>query len=197
MENVRKKYDIIYADPPWQYKVWSKKGAGRSAESHYSTQSQEYLKNMDIGCLCKEDCTLLMWATFPCIQYALELGIAWGFTYKTVAFTWIKKNIKNDRLFMGMGYYTRANAEVVLLFTKGKALSREAKNIPQVLISKRGKHSEKPDEIRKRIVQLFGNVSRLEMFARDNHYSLHNNPLTGWDVFGNEVNNSIEIPMVK
>ena len=90
-----------------------------------------------------------------------------------------------------MGYYTRANAEIVLLFTKGKPITRHARDIPQVLISSRGKHSEKPDEIRKRIVRLFGEVDRLELFARQGSTE---NIFEGWDVFGNEVDNSIEIP---
>lgn len=187
----RKKYDIIYADPPWHFKVWSKKGAGRSAENHYLTQSGEFLKGMKIQTLCKPDCVLLMWATFPCLEQALELGKSWGFTYKTVAFTWVKTNKSNDKIFAGMGYYTRANAEIVLLFTKGKAITRQARDVPQVLISSRGKHSEKPDEIRKRIVRLFGEVDRLELFARQGSSE---NIFEGWDVFGNEVDNSIEIP---
>lgn len=190
-----KKYDIIYADPPWQFKVWSKKGSGRSAENHYPTQSINFLKEIKVEALCKSDCVLLMWATFPCLEQALELGKAWGFVYKTIAFTWIKTNVNNERIFMGMGYYTRANAEIVLLFTKGKPLSRYAKNIPQVLISPRGRHSEKPDEIRKRIVRLFGDVTRLELFARQNPVKLiSENKFEGWDVFGNEVDTSIKIP---
>ena len=188
-----KKYDLIYADPPWRFDVWSKKGAGRSAESHYKTQSLDFLKGMDIEILCKPNCVLLMWATFPCLQQALELGIAWGFTYKTVAFTWIKENRNNDRIFLGMGYYTRANAEIVLLFTRGKPLRRCAKDIPQVLISPLGRHSEKPDEIRKRIERLFGNVTRLELFAREKFTDDHNDIFEGWDVFGNEVKNSIDL----
>ncbi|WP_245707182.1 MT-A70 family methyltransferase [Epilithonimonas hungarica] len=130
MKENAKKYDIIYADPPWQYKVWSKKGAGRSAESHYQTQKPDFLKRMNIDVLCKPNCVLLMWATFPCLEQALELGKSWGFTYKTVAFTWIKTNMNNNRIFVGMGYYTRANAEIVLLFTKGKPLKRCAKDVP-------------------------------------------------------------------
>ncbi|MDN3707263.1 MT-A70 family methyltransferase [Myroides ceti] len=189
-----KTYDVIYADPPWHFKVWSKKGAGRSAESHYPTQSPEFLKEMNIQAIAKPDCVLLMWTTFPCLEQALELGKAWGFTYKTVAFTWIKTNKNNDRIFTGMGYYTRANAEIVLLFTKGKPLVRHAKDVPQVLVSPRSRHSEKPDEIRKRIVRLFGEVDRVELFARQSPAEDNNNTFEGWDVFGNEVDNSIEIP---
>ncbi|MGO3195598.1 MAG: MT-A70 family methyltransferase [Sphingobacterium sp.] len=189
-----KKYDVIYADPPWQYKVWSKKGAGRIAESHYQTQSPEFLKEMNIQAIAGTNCVLFMWATFPCLEQALELGKAWGFTYKTVAFTWIKTNRNNANIFVGMGYYTRANAEIVLLFTKGKPLTRQAKDVPQVLVSPRGRHSEKPDEIRKRIVRLFGEVDRVELFARQSPMQDNDNTFEGWDVFGNEIDNSIEIP---
>lgn len=194
MKEKIKKYDIIYADPPWQYRVWNKKGAGRSAESHYKTQSMDFLKNMNIKALCNQNCVLFMWATFPCLEQAFELGKAWGFTYKTVAFTWIKTNKKNGDIFLGMGHYTRANAEIVLLFTKGKSLRRYVKNVPQVLISPRGKHSEKPDEIRKRIDRLFGDASKVELFARQVSNTDNTNDFEGWDVFGNEVDNSICIP---
>lgn len=133
---------------------------------------------------------LLMWATFPCLEQALVLGREWGFTYKTVAFTWVKTNKNNGKLFLGMGYYTRANAEIVLLFTKGKPLTRMARNVPQALVSSRLRHSEKPPEIRKRIVELLGNRPRLEMFARD---KAGTDLFGGWDVFGNEVKQSIVI----
>lgn len=185
------KYAVIYADPPWQYRVWSKKGLGRSAERHYQTQSLDYLKRLDIPAISQDDCALLMWATFPCLEQALALGQTWGFTYKTVAFTWVKKNIKSDTLFVGMGHYTRANAEIVLLFTKGKPLKRVNRDVQQVLISKRGRHSEKPDEIRKRIVRLFGEVKRIELFARESAQV----DFKGWDVFGYEASKSIDLPV--
>lgn len=185
------KYAVIYADPPWQYRVWSKKGLGRSAERHYQTQSLDYLKRLDIPAISQDDCALFMWATFPCLEQALALGRAWGFTYKTVAFTWVKKNTVSDSLFMGMGYYTRANAEIVLLFTRGKPLKRIRRNVPQVLISKRDRHSEKPDEIRKRIVRLFGDVKRIELFARESSQV----DFKGWDVFGYEASKSIDLPV--
>lgn len=185
-----KQYALLYADPPWHFRVWSKRGLGRSAEKHYPTQNLEYLKGLNIPAICQDNCILLMWATFPCLEQALELGRAWGFKYKTVAFTWVKKNRIADSLFIGMGYYTRANAEIVLLFTKGKPLKRISKNVPQIFISKRERHSQKPNEIRKRIECLFGNVSRLELFARDNPQV----DFKGWDVFGNEVSGTIEIP---
>ncbi|SOD17661.1 N6-adenosine-specific RNA methylase IME4 [Pedobacter xixiisoli] len=193
-KEVAKKYSIIYADPPWNFRVWSKKGEGRSPDQHYLTQGLDYLKLMDIQSIANKDSVLLMWATFPCLAQALDLVKSWGFTYKTVAFTWIKENKNNGKLFCGMGYYTRANAEIVLLATRGKPLKRMAKNIRQVLISKLGRHSEKPVEIRRRIVALFGQRSRIELFARDGNSSPSAKD-DGWDVFGNEVKGSIKIAM--
>ncbi len=114
-----KKYSIIYADPPWAYRTYSKKGQGRSAESHYPTMCIEDIKALPVGELAAKDCTLFLWITFPCLCEALEVLTAWGFSYKTVAFVWVKQNRRNDDLFTGMGYWTRANAEICILATKG------------------------------------------------------------------------------
>ena len=110
-----KKYSVIYADPPWQYRTYSKKGQGRSAENHYTTMSIEDIKALPGGELAAKDCALFMWITFPCMQEAFQVLDAWGFSYKTVAFVWVKQNRISDSLFMGMGYWTRANAELCIL----------------------------------------------------------------------------------
>ena len=94
-----KKYSIIYADPPWAYRTYSKKGQGRSAESHYPTMCIEDIKALPVGELAAKDCALFLWITFPCLCEALEVLTAWGFSYKTVAFVWGKQNRKNDDLF--------------------------------------------------------------------------------------------------
>lgn len=185
------RYNIIYCDPPWAYKVWSDKGKSRSAETYY--QTMEDVSKIDISELHDKDCALFMWATYPCLQEALKLGKDWGFTYKTVAFTWIKKNTKSNSNFVGMGYYTRANAEICLLFTKGKPLKRISKSVQQIIEHKIGKHSQKPHEARKRIVQLFGDVPRIELFARSREGMFADDEYNGWDVYGNQVNNSILI----
>lgn len=166
----------------------------RSAEKHYAIQPVNYLKALNIPALCQKNAALFLWATFPCLKEAFELAEAWVFTYKTVAFTLIKKNRSNNRLFVGMGYYTRANAEIVLLFTRGKPLKRRSRNIQQIIITGRDRHSEKPPEIRNRIVRLFGDLPCLELFARDRGGFFHNHELEGWDVFGNEAQNSINLP---
>lgn len=193
MENVKKKYDIIYADPPWEYRVWGKKGTVSTATNHYNTQSLGYLACMDIASICNTNSVLFMWATFPCLLEALALGKAWQFTYKTVAFVWVKRNKHNYSPSLGMGHYTRANAEVVLLFTRGRSLERASKNIPQVLISPKGKHSQKPPEIRNRIEKLFGDRSRLELFARSRDGLFQDIEYEGWDVFGNETAKTIPV----
>ena len=82
-----KKYKVIYADPPWAYKVWSKKGAGRSAESHYPTMDIAAIKALPVGELADKDCALFLWITFPMLREAWGVMDAWGFTYRTLAFS--------------------------------------------------------------------------------------------------------------
>ena len=86
----KKRYDIIYADPPWAYHVWSNKGHGRSAESHYHTMQKQEIENLPIAKIAKDNSVLFLWVTYPCLEQGLELIKKWGFKYKTFAFTWIK-----------------------------------------------------------------------------------------------------------
>ena len=173
-----KKYSIIYADPPWEYKVYSAKGKGRSAESHYPTMTLKDICSLPIGDLADQDCALFLWTTIPLLKDCFSVIEAWGFTYKTVAFVWIKQNRKADSLFWGMGYWTRSNAEFCLLATKGNP-KRISASVHQVVMSHIEEHSKKPDEVRKRIVALLGELPRIELFARQKS--------DGWDVWGNEV----------
>ena len=177
-----KKYGIIYADPPWHYRVYSKKGAGRSAESHYPTMTIEEIQALPVSELADKDCALFMWITFPLLKESLSVLSAWGFKFKTIAFVWIKQNRKSDSQFWGMGYRTRANDEFCVLATKGKP-KRMAKNVHQVIVSHIEEHSKKPDEARRRIVRLMGDLPRIELFARQKS--------AGWDVWGNEVESDI------
>jgi len=181
-----KKYSIIYADPPWAYRTYSKKGQGRSAESHYPTMCIEDIKALPVGELAAKDCALFLWITFPCLCEALEVLAAWGFSYKTVAFVWVKQNRKNDDLFTGMGYWTRANAEICILATKGHPKRVDA-GVRQVILSHIEEHSKKPDEARERIVRLMGDLPRVELFARQSP--------EGWDVWGNEVECTAHLSM--
>lgn len=178
-----KKYNIIYADPPWRYEVWSRDtGLGRSAENHYPTMILNDIENLPVKNITNKNAVLFLWVTFPCLQQGLRLIEKWGFTYKTCAFTWVKLNKKINTDFVGMGYYTRSNSEICLLATKGKPLQRQSRSVRQLIASKIEKHSKKPDEIRKRIVDLFGDLPRIELFARQ--YA------DNWDCWGNEVTDS-------
>src|SRR5580765_599508 len=148
-----KKYAVIYADPPWSFKVYSGKGKMRSAERHYDTQSLDEIKSLPVADLAADDCALLLWAVMPQLPEALEVIASWGFTYKTTGFVWIKENRSGDGLFTGMGYWTRANAELCLLATKGSP-TRQAKDVHQVVRSPVSEHSRKPDEVQVRIERL-------------------------------------------
>ena len=174
-----RKYTVLYADPPWRYR---NKPNGRSPESHYPTMKTEDICALPVQALAEEDCALFLWVTMPMIFEAQKVLAAWGFRYKTVAFVWVKQNRKGSGVFWGMGYWTRANAELCLLATKGHP-RRRAKNIHQVIISPVEEHSKKPEEARRRIEALLGEVPRLELFAR--------RPSPGWDVWGNEVESDV------
>lgn len=178
-----KKYGVILADPPWAYRVYTKKDGGRSAESHYPTMSLADIRALPVADIADRDCALFMWATFPQLQEAFSVIKAWGFTYKTVAFVWVKQNKKSDSLFWGMGYWTRCNAELCLLATKGKP-RRASAGVHQVIVSHVQEHSRKPKEVHKRIIQLMGDVPRAELFAR--------RKADGFDVWGNEVESEID-----
>lgn len=179
-----KTYSIIYSDCPWEYRVWSKKGQGRSAESHYPTMSIEAIRALPVSEIAAPDCALFMWVTFPTLREAFTVIDAWGFTYKTVAFTWVKQNRETPSLFWGMGHWTRANAEICLLATKGSP-KRVSANVHQVVMSPVERHSKKPDEVRDRIMALMGDLPRIELFARQT--------TLGWDVWGNEVDSDISL----
>ena len=144
----------------------------------------EELCALPVSEITEKDCVLFLWATFPQLKEALQLIRAWGFTYKTVAFVWLKTNKKALTWFYGLGFWTRGNAEICLLATKGHP-KRQAKNIHQLIISPIEEHSKKPEEARKKIVALMGDIPRIELFARKES--------PGWDVWGNEVKSSITL----
>lgn len=177
--NTDKKYNIIYADPPWTFKTFSEKGKEhKSAENHYPCMTKKDIQNLPVENLADKDCVLFLWVTMPCLEEGLELIKKWGFKYKTCGFTWVKRNKKSDSFFVGLGYWTRANAELCLIATKGHP-KRVSKSVQQICDARIREHSRKPDEIRDRIVHLCGDLPRIELFARQ--YA------DGWDCWGNEV----------
>ena len=173
-----KKYNIIYADPAWYFKTYSNKGEKRSAVQHYNCMSIDDIYNLPVDTISDDDCILFIWVIDPMLPEAMEVIKRWGFKYKTVAFTWVKENKKSEGYFTGLGYWTRANPEMCLLATKGKP-KRLSKAVKQLIISKRQEHSKKPDEIRNRIIQLCGDLPKIELFARQR--------VKGWDCWGNQV----------
>ena len=173
-----KKYNIIYADPPWRY---ADKGCNGNAESHYNTMSQKDICNLPVSQLALPDCVLFMWGTYPMLPEALETIKAWGFDYKSIAFQWVKLNKKNGKPFYGLGRWTRGNTEPCLLAVKGKP-KRIDNSIFQLIQTPIERHSKKPDIVRQKIVQLVGDLPRIELFARQQ--------VPGWDAWGNQVGQS-------
>lgn len=183
---MNKKYQIIYADPPWKYNNRAnnntkfKGGAG----NHYNLMTMEEIENLPINNLADENCALFLWTTFPMLDEQIKLFKKWKFDYKTLGFSWIKLNPKNLKPFFGVGYYTKSNCEVCLLGIKGK-MKPISNKISSVILSPKREHSRKPDEIREKIVQLFGDVPRIELFARQK--------VKGWDSWGNEIESDINL----
>lgn len=176
--NTNKKYNIIYADPPWKYRVW-RKGTG-TAENHYSTMSiDEIIKMKDtIKGISDNNCVLFLWVTFPCLLEGLKVLQEWGFKYKTCGFNWVKRNRVSDSWFFGLGHWTRANAEICLIGVKGN-IKRKSNKVSQIVDTHIEQHSKKPSIVRERIVELIGDLPRIELFARES--------AEGWDCWGNEV----------
>lgn len=183
-----KKYDIIYADPPWHYNgklQFDKSSTSKekldpnrnifisSSSFKYPTVKTKDLMSIPIQKICKDDCLLFMWATNPHLAQAISLGEAWGFEYKTVAFIW-------DKMNHNPGQYTLSNCELCLVFKKGRIPKpRGVRNIQQLVRSPRRAHSMKPDEIRLKIVEMFPTQEKIELFSRGR--------FTGWDEWGLEI----------
>ncbi len=175
------KYSIIYADPPWAYRCGHIKGAGCN---HYPVMPLDDICSLPVADIAADDCILFLWTTFPKMYEAIDVINSWGFEYKTVAFVWIKRTKTDSGWFTGLGYWTRSNAEICLLATKGKPI-RFSKAVHQLVISPVEEHSKKPDIVRDKIVELAGNLPRIELFARQK--------ALGWDSWGNEVECDLEM----
>lgn len=189
------KYDIIYADPPWDYggkmqydrssikteNIGFKRTIFISAANFkYPTLKLKELKTLDVVSIAADDCLLFMWTTGPQIANAIELGQAWGFEYKTMAFVW-------DKQVHNPGRYTLSQTEFVLVFKRGKfPQPRGARNVRQLISSHRGEHSEKPEFVIDGITKMFPTQKKIELFARKNYI--------GWDNWGLEIpNRKVEI----
>jgi N6-adenosine-specific RNA methylase IME4 len=185
-------FKAIYADPPWQFQAWA--GARLSGDRrpcaatkpHYQTMSDEEICALPVADLAAPDCVLFMWMCWPVLERSLRVLDAWGFTYKTCAFAWMKANVRqpdifrddaNEEVSMGLGYWTRANSEPCLLATRGKPKRRDG-GVKQGIIEPKREHSRKPDCVPQRIERLVEGPY-LELFARTQR--------PGWTVWGNQT----------
>lgn len=181
------KYKIIYADPAWSYGnrgLMNKQKKIVHIESHYPTMTTDEICNLPIKELADKDCVLFMWVTYPHLENAFKVIKAWGFKYSTCGFEWFKTH-KSGKPTHFMGAWVVGGAiEICLIAHKGSP-KRISKRVKRLVISERTRHSEKPDEVRKRIVELMGDLPRIELFARQK--------VEGWDVWGNEVESDIQL----
>ena len=176
-----KKYQIIYADCPWSY---NDQGCQGTMANHYKGMKLNDIGNLPIWDIADKDCILFMWATYPMLSEVLHTIKRWDFTYKSIAFQWVKLNPKALTPFFGLGRWTRGNTEPCLLATKGKP-HRVSKSVFQLIQEPRRKHSQKPSIVRDKIVELMGDLPRIELFAREK--------TEGWDSWGDEIECDIEI----
>jgi N6-adenosine-specific RNA methylase IME4 len=172
-----KKYKLIYADPPWRFVTYSEEGEQKSATQHYDCMNIEDIYSLPVNDIADENCILLMWAVDPMLPEALKTIKRWGFTYKTIGFTWAKENKKSLGFFMGLGYWTRSNPEMCLLATKGKP-KRLDRGVRQLVVSPVREHSRKPEQMYSHIEKL-AEGPYVELFAR--------NKRPGWDSWGNQT----------
>ena len=187
-----KKYQIIYADPPWDYTLIGKNfgsnitklsdGSFRavvSARDHYATMTPMEISSLNIKDFVDTNCLLFLWVTSPLLDKGVEILALWGFTYKTIAFVWHKEALMP-------GAYTMSSCEVCLVGKRGNIPKpRGVRNAKQFIQVKRTNHSQKPEEARQRIEAMFPSQNKLELFARQK--------VEGWDCWGNEVNSDIEL----
>lgn len=178
-------YSVILADPPWPFRVWEKgTGSGRSAASHYPTMDLDQICALPIADLAADNCALFLWSVWPSIFDARRVIEAWGFTYRTLGWEWLKLNKSSKGIHFGMGYYTRASVEPCLLAVKG-SMSVDVRNMRNVIMAPVSEHSSKPDEQYSRIQTLYPGETYLELFARQAQ--------PGWDFWGNNVQGGIDI----
>jgi N6-adenosine-specific RNA methylase IME4 len=182
------RYGLIYADPPWKYENYSELGEDRNATAWYDCMTIDELKALPVGDLAADDCMLAMWATFPLLPEALMLVTHYGFRYVTIGHVWVKLNKKvgireivnlAKDIFMSTGYWTRSNAEILILASKG-APKRGSKSIRQVVFAPRAQHSQKPLVFRENLERLVLTDRRVELFCR-------RQPTDKWHAWGNQV----------
>lgn len=169
------RYGLIMADPPWQYENWSEAGEGKNAAQKYTCQTLDWVKSLPVGHLASRDCVLWLWATNPLLDQAFDVMRAWGFTFKTAGH-WSKKTTTGKQAF-GTGYILRCAGEPFLIGTMGDP--KTAKNVRSVIEGPVREHSRKPEEAFEAAERLVPNVTRIELFSRQER--------PNWDVMGDQV----------
>ena len=172
------KADIILADPPWTFSVWNAEKSDRHVSHKYDLMDVQSICDLPVERIAAADCALFLWATYPNLLDALQVIPSWGFSYRTIAWNWIKANRSGFGHFMGMGYYTRANSEPCLLAVKG-TMAVVAHDVLSLIYSPVREHSQKPDEQYEKIERLYPNKIYAELFARRKK--------EGWLSWGNEI----------
>lgn len=171
-------FGCILADPPWRFVTYDRKSAVPSRVADpYATMSRDDLRALGVAASAARDCALFMWVSDPLLDQGIDLGRAWGFQFKTKVLTWRKTTADGSKARMGMGYWSRKQTEICLLFTRGKP-RRLSRGVPEIIDAPRREHSRKPDEQYARIEALVGGPY-LEMFARQTW--------PGWTAWGNET----------
>ena len=175
------KYDVILADPPWNFETWGE--GDRNVSNKYDLMETKDICSLSLPSA--DDCVLFLWACWPKLYDAMQVIEEWGFTYKTIGWIWIKANRSGFGFFTGMGYYTRANSEPCFIATKGKPKRVENKGIQSLIYSPVREHSRKPDDQYRKVEALYPDKKYLELFARRKR--------EGWDSWGNEIESDISI----
>ncbi len=180
-----KKYNIVYADPPWKLKYLKETKIGFGVyDLPYEQMPDKEIINLNVANILLDDAILFLWAIDSRIPIIPELMASWGFNFKTVGFVWNKVAKFTNGVNATVGKYTRKSCEFCFIGTKGKCLAKmHTQN--QYFPEPKRKHSQKPDGIRDNILKMCGNLPRIELFAREK--------TKGWDVCGNEINNDIDI----
>lgn len=180
-----KKYQVIYADPPWKLRYLKELKSGIKAfDLPYPQMTDKQIINLPVSKLVADDAILFLWAIDSRIPIVSELMAAWGFSFKTVGFVWNKVRIDGHGVNANLGKYTRKSCEFCLIGTRGKSLAGFHTQNQYVPEAKR-QHSQKPDCIRDFIVTMCGDLPRVELFARQK--------TRGWDVWGNEVESDLKL----
>lgn len=178
-DTINRQYNIIYVDPPYSFRVHYKDNNGtRNANHFYNTMTDQDIIKLPLSKIAAPNCALFLWIPSPNLLLLNDIFTSWGFVFKTIAFTWVKTYPNSTKIRCGMGHYTRAGSESCLLATRGR-LKVQNHSVKQVIVAPYTRHSEKPAEIRDRIVQLYGDLPRIELFART--------IVSGWDAHGDQL----------